>query len=234
MSLIVCTFMVSPFQQNARVVVDTTAKKALVIDPGDEVERIYDWVVSQGASVESIFLTHCHIDHAGGVKRLLAVIRGREGAVPLVYYHKNDQMIADNISSYAMMSGLDPQHYCDVPKPFIDLEGKTTFSFSEYTFDLRFVPGHSPGHVVLYLSDADVSFQGDFVQQVDVSGPLLIAGDTLFRGSIGRTDLPGGDHSLLITSIRTQLLSLPEHTIVLSGHGPNTSIGFEREHNPFL
>ncbi|MEK9657919.1 MAG: MBL fold metallo-hydrolase [bacterium] len=234
MALTICTFMVSPFQQNARVVADFDTKQAMVIDPGDEIPRILDWVCEHDLRLETLFLTHCHIDHAGGVKALLEQVSERGMSEPTLYYHRDDKMIADNIEPYALMCGLSAEQYRNVPEPTAFLDVTEPFLFAGRSLELRFVPGHSPGHVVLFIADEEVTFEGDFVTEKVVFGPLLIAGDTLFRGSIGRSDLPGGDGELLLASIRSQLFTLPDQTLVLSGHGPNTSIGREKQHNPFL
>lgn len=234
MTLTVCTFVVSPFAQNARIIADFQTKKALLIDPGDDVQKILNWVCDRNLTVESILLTHCHIDHAGGVKALLKLMQTRGLPCPKLYYHEFEQVIGNHIQAYAKSCGFPDGMFENVPKAHSYLDVSKSFNFSNRCLDILFVPGHSPGHVALYFESESWCFEGDLTIKNCVDTPLLIAGDTLFKGSIGRTDLPGGNHQQLLSSISTQLFCLPDHCLVLSGHGPHTSIGFEKKHNPFF
>lgn len=227
------TFLVSPYQQNARIIIDLEKRRALMIDPGDDVQRLMAFIEKQEVLIESILLTHCHIDHAGGVASVYEYVHQKGIQRPALYFHQNEQALADNIEPYAEISGLSSKQFRNVPKPDAYLDMKRPFVFAGQPLVLRFVPGHSPGHVVLFFNEGAFSFSGAY-SMPDFQGPLLIAGDTLFRGSIGRSDLPGGNGELLLSSIKSQLFSLPDKTVVLSGHGPNTSIGFEKLNNPFF
>ena len=211
MSLIIKSRVVSMYQQNARVLLDTESREACIVDPGANVSELL--AMADGYRVTSVFLTHCHIDHGGGVAELLDLCVPR----PQLFHHSEGQFLGDRIDMQAEMLGLSGQ-YRNVPLPDVDLKGVGTFSVGSYTGKVLDTPGHAPGHVALYFE----------------SEKLVIAGDALFRGSIGRTDLPGGNFELLIRSIRDQLLTLPDETRVLCGHGPDTTIGVERVRNPFL
>ncbi|MBG91229.1 MAG: hypothetical protein CL521_05370 [Actinobacteria bacterium] len=229
MGLKIYTRVVSDFAQNARVLIDEDTQDAVVVDPGADVKRL---LLDVGeATITTIFLTHCHVDHSGGVLDLLTQLKALGRPRPLLYYHSGDQMIANSVELYAQSMGLSG--YSNPPSADVDLAQVEGLNVGEIQGEVRFTPGHAPGHVVWYFSGVEAQLYGEFSKETDFSG-VLLAGDTLFRGSIGRTDLPLGDHQQLIDSIRTQLLSLPDDTLVLTGHGPNTTIGLERESNPFL
>eukprot|EP01047_Picozoa_sp_COSAG01_P000284 COSAG01_NODE_4_length_55812_cov_1344.168109_46_plen_239_part_00 len=228
------TFVVSPYQQNARLLVDIETKEAMLVDPGAEVERMLAVIQKEGYLLKTVFLTHAHIDHAGGVKRLLDMLKQRGDVQPELLYHSIEKQVGAHIKRYAEFSGLDPVDFDDVPEASAYLDQETHLSVGHIQGELRFVPGHSPGHLVLFFSDVELCFEGDLLEQHNFKGNVLIAGDTLFYRSIGRSDLPGGNAELLLQSIQSQLLTLPEDTLVLPGHGPQTSVGVEKRLNPFL
>jgi len=198
-----------PFAENAYFVVDKSTKDAIAIDPGDESDRLIEIVRRHDWNVRYILNTHAHIEHVGAVEALK-----NETGAPF-YLHETEQALLDQLPMQAAMFGL-----VTPPTPSVDgylKEGDTfTFADDKITVSVTETPGHSPGGVTFRVGD------------------VLIVGDTLFAGSIGRTDLPGGDHSTLIRSIREKLLVFPDETVAYPGHGPETTIGQERRTNPFL
>ena len=201
---------VTPFQQNCSVVRCTATNKAAIIDPGGDAEQILDAVSKMGVEVEKILLTHGHLDHAGGVAAVVAALK-----VPVEGPHIGDKPLLEGISRQAQMYGVDGM--TDAWSDRYLVEGDTV-TVGDLTFDVLFVPGHSPGSVVYVSRNAPVAF----------------VGDTIFQGSIGRTDFPGCDHKLFISGIKSKLLTLPPETVCLPGHGPATTIGEEKATNPFL
>ena len=211
--MIIETRAVPPFQKNGYVVACETTRAAVVIDPGDEVDMLLDIVNAQSLSVQSILLTHAHVDHVTGVRRAKQALQ-----VP-VYLHPDDQFLYDAAPQQAAFFGL----HCDA-LPAIDryYDLATTLAFGLYEIEVHHTPGHCPGGVCLAIG-RKASKKED-----------LFVGDTLFAGSIGRTDLPGGDHPTLIRSITQVLFAFGDAAHVYSGHGPQTTIGQERRTNPFL
>jgi len=207
------TAAVPPFMKNGYVVFCDTTREGVVIDPGDEVEELIEEVASRGIVVRAILLTHAHLDHITGVGRAKAALR-----VP-VWLHRDDLFLYDAIEEQARMFGLRATRQPPVDRFYTPGD---PFVFGRHVVDIRHTPGHCPGGVCLAIGPADSPARELFV------------GDTLFAGSIGRTDLPGGDHETLIQSITTELFSYPDETIVHAGHGPDTSIGRERRTNPYL
>ena len=204
---------VPPFQKNGYVVACEKTREAVVIDPGDEVDMLLDVVDRQSLAVRSILLTHAHVDHVTGVARAK-----QELQVP-VYLHRDDQFLYDAAQQQAAFFGLR----CD-PLPAIDRHYTIpeTLAFGAYEVEVHHTPGHCPGGVCLAIG-RKASKKED-----------LFVGDTLFAGSIGRTDLPGGDYATLIRSIKEVLFGFGDAARVYSGHGPHTTIGQERRTNPFL
>lgn len=201
-----------PFMKNGYVLADEASREAVVIDPGDEVDELLDVVAQQGLSVGHILLTHAHLDHITGVRRAKEVL-----GAPVVL-HAADRPLYDAIVQQGQMFGLrvEPQ-----PDPDQYYDGRI-YRFGAYEIRVHHTPGHSPGGVCLQVGRAGED------------GKTLIVGDTLFAGSIGRTDLPGGDLQTLLTSIRTVLFPLGDDAVVYPGHGEPTTIGRERRMNPFL
>jgi hydroxyacylglutathione hydrolase len=195
------------FVENSYLVVDEKARACAIVDPGEEAGLILHKVAASGAAPVAIWLTHGHLDHVLGVARVAAETR-----VP-VFLHPADRPLYDHVPEQAAAFGLrgDPQ-----PPPDRPLTPGESVRVGALAFAVRHTPGHSPGSVCL------------------VGEGVAFVGDVLFQGSIGRTDLPGGDADALIASIERELLVLPDSTIVYSGHGPQTTIGAERRDNPFL
>jgi glyoxylase-like metal-dependent hydrolase (beta-lactamase superfamily II) len=209
----VWTTSAPPFYKNGFVVACERTRQGIVIDPGDDVEQQLAIVRREAVTVTMILLTHAHLDHVTGVAAAKAAL-----AVD-VWLHRDDLFLYEGAVQQGRMFGLDVQ-----PQPAIDrfyAEGES-LTFGDYVVDIRHTPGHCPGGVCLAIGRA-----GD-------QGRELFVGDTLFAGSIGRTDLPGGDLDTLLSSIRNELFVYPEATVVHSGHGPDTTIGEERRTNPFL
>jgi glyoxylase-like metal-dependent hydrolase (beta-lactamase superfamily II) len=211
--MIIETRAVPPFLKNGFVVGCETTRDAVIIDPGDEVAMLLDVVARQSLNVKRILLTHAHVDHVTGVRRAKQALQAP------VYLHRDDQLLYDRAPQQAAFFGL----HCDV-LPAIDryYDLSETLSFGEYEVAIHHTPGHCPGGVCLAIGRKG-SAKDD-----------LFVGDTLFAGSIGRTDLPGGDHATLIRSITQVLFSFGDAARVHSGHGPQTTIGQERRTNPFL
>lgn len=202
---------VTPFQQNCTILFDESEKRGVVIDPGGEVDRILAAINDNGLAIEAIWITHGHIDHAGGAMVLKEALD-----VDIVGPHEADASLLSNLESQAQMFGLpDPVRNC-TPDRYLQ-EGETV-SFAGHDFEVLHCPGHAPGHVVFYNRAAKFAH----------------VGDVLFHGSIGRTDLPGGDHDTLIRSIKEKLLPLGDDVGFICGHGPGGRFGDERRGNPFL
>jgi len=210
MSLCYHVVPVTAFQQNASIVWCPETLKAAVIDPGGDLPRLLAAVAERALVLEQIWLTHAHIDHAGGAGQL-----AREQGLPIVGPHPGDQFWIDALAQQAAMFGLPPA------EPFTPtrwLADGDTVSVGACTLNVRHCPGHTPGHVVFHSPEAKRAF----------------VGDVLFAGSIGRTDFPGGDHAQLIASITERLWPMGDDTVFVPGHGPESTFGRERRSNPFV
>lgn len=200
---------VGMLQCNCSIFGDETSHEAMVIDPGDNIEEIQAILAKHNLSVKSIVITHAHIDHIGGAAKLKAAT----GAP--VYLNHNDQLLYDNLEMQSAWLGMETPERTSIDSRMSDGDsvkvGTTDFHFMH-------TPGHTQGSTCVWIPTEN----------------KLIAGDTLFRDSIGRTDLPGGDGRQILVSIHDKLLSLPDETVVIPGHGRNTTIGREKELNPFL
>jgi len=200
---------VGVLQCNCSIFGDERTREAVVVDPGDETAAILTRLAKHGLRVTAIVITHAHIDHIGGAARLKAAT----GAP--VYMNANDQELYDHLDEQAAWLGMAPP-----TRTAVDVPIREGDSISPGGVEFRFL--HTPGHT-----------QGSVSVWIPAENKLL-AGDTLFRDSIGRTDLPGGDYRQILRSIHTKLLPLAEETIVIPGHGERTTIGREKERNPFL
>ena len=224
------TLIVSPFQQNCRII--TYKGKAIIVDPGDQADDIIQFLSNKNVVCEAVFITHSHIDHVGALADLLKLLSERSHKTVNVYGHKLGKLMRSSIELLAQHYGLSG--FKNAPEPNRYIQGAEQISVIGLTIDVIFTPGHSPDHVVYFLQpESSVNLQDEFSTET-TQDPILIGGDCLFRGSIGRTDLPGGNHDQLIESIKTKLFVLPQNTRVLSGHGPITSIAIEQASNPFL
>ncbi len=202
--------ILGPVYTNTYIVADTQTCEAVVIDPADKGERIHVELNHHSWSLKAIWLTHAHFDHLGGVNHLVNQYQHQ----PPIALHPEDIPLWE-AQGGAQFFGLevDPG-----PKPSLPLQHGQVIKVGELEFEVRHTPGHTPGHVVFY----------------NAQNHVLFCGDVIFRGGIGRTDFPGGSYDALMNSIRSQVLTLPDETRLLSGHGPETTVGWERTHNPFL
>ena len=197
------------FVENCYLVADESQGRAVIVDPGEEAGRFLSELRQRKWAAEAIWLTHAHIDHIMGV----AALREAHPGIP-IYLHLADRPLYDGLAEQGRWMGLSGL----VPPPPADhtLTTGQVMKIGGCEFVVRHVPGHSPGHVAF------------------VGHGMILGGDVLFSGSIGRTDLPGGDFATLMQSIQSEFLTLPDSTVVYSGHGPETTIGVERVSNPFL
>lgn len=206
-------FTFNPFQENTYVLFDET-KECIIVDPGcyepHEEEELTSFIEENELKVVKLVSTHSHIDHVLGNKFVMDTYDVN------LCVHPKDVETLTSVETYAATYGFMNYKPCKEPTHFIKEGENLTFGNSE--LEVRYVPGHAPGHVV-------------FVAMLE---RFVVNGDCLFYGSIGRTDLPGGDHLVLLDSIRKQLFTLPDDFLVYCGHGPETQIGFEKQNNPFL
>ena len=200
---------VGPLQCNCSVIGDESTREGLVIDPGDDIEEVLTLVRKHNLKVKQIVITHAHIDHVGGAMKL----RAATGAAILL--NQNDYALLKMLDAQAAWIGVAPPGKVEIDHSVAQADSIKTGSLSA---DVIHTPGHTEGSICLYFP----------------AEKKLIAGDTLFAGSIGRTDLPGGSFEKIISSLHEKVLALPDDTVVIPGHGPLTTIGEERESNPFL
>lgn len=201
---------VTPFQQNASIVWESATLRAAVVDPGGDVEVLLDAVRQLGVKPEAIWLTHGHIDHAGGAAALARAL-----TVPIIGPHADDAFLLASLPEKGREYGI-PDAEAVTPNRWL-VEGDV-LELGAIVFSVRHVPGHTPGHVV-------------FVQE---AARFALVGDTLFAGSVGRTDFPYGDGPLLVAGIRDKLMTLGDDVTILPGHGPASTIGRERMTDPYV
>lgn len=200
---------VGMLQCNCSIFGDETTREAMVVDPGDEIESILQIIQRHGLTVRSIVITHAHIDHIGGAQKL------KQATGAPVYMNPNDSALQKMLDVQAAMLGMRPVENVEIDSSAKDGD-KLLVGATEV--HVMHTPGHTQGSICLWMPSEN----------------KLIAGDTLFRDSIGRTDLPGGNGKLILQSIHEKLLPLPGETIVIPGHGDTTTIEREKHHNPFL
>jgi glyoxylase-like metal-dependent hydrolase (beta-lactamase superfamily II) len=200
---------VGPLQCNCSIIGDEVSREAMVIDPGDDIADVLALIQKHNLQVKQIVITHAHIDHVGGAMKL----RAATGAPILL--NQNDYTLLKMLDVQAAWIGVPPPGKVDIDHSVGELDKVQAGSL---VAEVMQTPGHTEGSICLYFP----------------AQKKLIAGDTLFAGSIGRTDLPGGSFEKIISSLHEKLLTLPDETIVVPGHGPLTSIGDERDSNPFL
>ncbi len=207
------SFEFSPFQENTYVIADEATREAVIIDPGcyeqAEKETLGQFIADHQLTVKYLLLTHAHLDHVFGV----AYVKRKFGVK--AYLHERDKVIYDDVPNRCALYGLRAYEPADIDGFLTEGE---RYRFGNTALDVIFVPGHAPGHVA-------------FVNHAD---RYVVGGDVLFRGSVGRTDLPHCSHADLMNSIKTQLFTLPDDYVVYPGHGEPTTIGHEKETNPFL
>jgi len=206
----IVTFTLGPAQTNAYLVADSATRDAAVIDPSWDGELILSEARSRGWRIAHLWYTHAHFDHLGGAGAIADALN----PLPLVALHPDDHVLWRSGGGGAAFGfDIDPG-----PEPTIDLVQGQILRLGEVVFEVRFTPGHTKGHCIFYVADSGICFCGDLI----------------FAGSVGRTDLPGGDFATLERSIREQVYTLPDETRLLSGHGPETTVGWEKRSNPFV
>ncbi|MFH2092064.1 MAG: MBL fold metallo-hydrolase [Pseudomonadota bacterium] len=205
--MIIKKLEVGPIMANCYILGCESTKQAVVIDPGDDADRILMELAKSELKVKYLINTHGHFDHVGANKRM------KEATCALIAIHPGDEPMLAELSRAAMMFGLSAENS---PPADVLLNHDDEISFGDITLKVIHTPGHSRGGICLYAKGC------------------LFAGDTLFAGSIGRTDLPGGDYDTLIESIKQRVLILPDRTVVYTGHGSETTIGKEKQNNPFI
>lgn len=216
MTFLLDTIVCPPFGENTYLVGDAASGEAVVIDPGGRIDEILRTAELRGVRITQIWGTHSHIDHMAGV----AELQRRTGAPFLLHPEAVPMLVG--LPVQAERFGMPP-----VAVPTVQglLAAGDSVSAGQYTFTVRDTPGHAPGHV---------TFVGRDVEYEGVTAPVAFCGDVIFHGSIGRTDLPGGDYALLLGSIEAQILTLDDRTVLFNGHGPATTVGRERRSNPFV
>ncbi len=210
MSLSLQLFTVGPLQENCYLLFDEASRQAVLIDPGEEAPKLLKALESQRLRLQAIWLTHSHFDHIGAI----ADIQDALGDIP-VYLHPEDKIIYTNSYKAAQLWEIP---FRQPQTQTLDLADGQMLNLAGAEVHCLFTPGHAPGHIAFYVP----------------SGGFVLSGDALFKGGIGRTDFIMGNHKQLLESIRNKLFSLPDETVVYSGHGPKTTIGFEKQTNPFL
>ena len=196
-------------QCNCSVFGDEKSREAIVIDPGDEIEKITAILREHQLKVTAIVITHAHIDHVAGAQKLRALTQAP------VYMNERDKALLDMLDVQANWIGMATPPRTEVDVPATEA---TVLNLGNAAFQVMQTPGHTPGSLAIWIASEN----------------KLVAGDTLFRDSIGRTDLPGGNSRQILSSIKTRLLNLPDETVVIPGHGQTTTIGREKKRNPFL
>jgi len=214
------TFVLSAFQQNTRVVSCDATKQAICIDPAEPSQKVVDYIRGSDLDLRSIILTHGHLDHIGGTGALAAEFPDAE-----ILLHKDEMYLYEVLPQQPLFMGVQPHEmramgmeYAPAPEPSRFVEHGELLEIGNLRFEIRHCPGHTLGHIVL----------------AEKNQRAVFTGDCLFSGTVGRTDLPGGDHEQLIASIRENVLSLGDDFTVYCGHGDETTIGRERATNPFL
>jgi len=206
----IVSFTLGPVQTNAYLVADSDTKEAAVIDPAWNGHIILAEAQKRGWRIAHLWYTHAHFDHIGGAGAIADALN----PLPLVALHPHDHVLWRAGGGGAIFGfDIDPG-----PEPTIDFYQGQILRLGSVEFEVRFTPGHTPGHCILYVPSSDACFCGDLI----------------FAGSVGRTDLPGGNWEQLVESIKTQVFTLPDETRLFSGHGPESTVGEEKKGNPFV
>jgi glyoxylase-like metal-dependent hydrolase (beta-lactamase superfamily II) len=204
------SLVVGPFQSNCHVVACTETNDAVIIDAGDDAARILSLVRTMGVNVKAVVSTHAHLDHVAGLAGVVEAL-----GVP-VFMHADETPMYEGVGQQAQMFGLPRPKTVPIHRWLAEGD---VINVGKLRGEVMLMPGHTPGHIIVVFKDE--------------TPPRAVVGDVLFQGSIGRTDLPGGDHDVMMKTLE-RFLPLPDDTIVYSGHGPETTIGDEKKWNPFL
>lgn len=204
------SLVVGPFQSNCHIVACSDTSDAVIFDAGDEASRILAAVRRMGVAVKAVINTHAHIDHVTGLAGVVDAL-----GVP-VFMHREEAPMYEGVGQQALMFGLAPPRIVPIHRWLAEGD---VINVGKLRGEVMLMPGHSPGHIIVVFKDE--------------APPRAIVGDVLFQGSIGRTDLPGGDHEVMMKTLE-RFLPMPDATVVYSGHGPETTIGEEKRWNPFL
>ncbi|HET9906470.1 MAG TPA: MBL fold metallo-hydrolase [Anaerolineales bacterium] len=219
----IVSFTLGPAQTNAYLVADSETKEAAVIDPSWDGHIILEAAQKRGWRIGHLWYTHAHFDHIGGAGAIADALN----PLPLVALHPNDHVLWRAGGGGAFFGfEIDPG-----PEPTIDFTHGQILRLGSVEFEIRFTPGHTLGHCILYVANPRAERSETSVER---SRSVCFCGDVIFAGSVGRTDLPGGDWNTLEKSIREQIFTLPDDTRLLSGHGPETTVGEEKRSNPFV
>jgi hydroxyacylglutathione hydrolase len=201
---------VTPFQQNCCLLWDSENREAAIVDPGGDVDRVLEAIKTTGVTPRQILLTHGHIDHAGGADELAERL-----GIPIVGPGEEDTFLLDSLAEVGRGYGMEGVRNC---RPSRFLKHGEEVTVGGLSFEVRACPGHTPGHVVFFIPEHR----------------FALVGDVIFQGSVGRTDLPRGDHAMLLRSIHEQIIPMGDDVAFLCGHGPPSTVGRERQSNPFL
>lgn len=210
MSLDIKVLSLGPMENNTAFLIDTDIKECIIVDPSFGIAQGLAMIEKEGLKIKSIWLTHAHFDHTCGITEIFGSVKN----TPEIALHPAD------LDLYRDRGGAGNFNFTmpSLPLPTKEFSDSEKVSFGGETIEVRHAPGHSQGHVIFY-----------FPQQ-----GVLLSGDVLFNMGIGRTDLPGGSYKQLLNSVQTQIFTLPDETIVYPGHGPRTTVGFEKRNNPYL
>jgi glyoxylase-like metal-dependent hydrolase (beta-lactamase superfamily II) len=222
----IVSFTLGPAQTNAYLVADSKTREAAVIDPAWDGRIILDAAQKRGWRIGHLWYTHAHFDHIGGAGAIADALN----PLPLVALHPNDHVLWRAGGGGAFFGfDIDPG-----PEPTIDFYHGQILRLGNVELEVRFTPGHTPGHCILYVASADPRAPEKHRDYSERSRSVCFCGDLIFAGSVGRTDLPGGNWEQLEESIKTQVFTMPDETRLLSGHGPETTVGEEKRSNPFV
>jgi hydroxyacylglutathione hydrolase len=222
----IVSFTLGPAQTNAYLVADSETKEAAVIDPAWDGHVILAEAQKRDWRIAHLWYTHAHFDHIGGAGAIADALN----PLPLVALHPNDHVLWRAGGGGALFGfDIDPG-----PEPTIDFYHGQILRLGSVEFEVRFTPGHTSGHCILYVADPRAERRGSDARPRSQSGGVCFCGDLIFAGSVGRTDFPGGNWEQLVESIKTQVFPMTDETRLLSGHGPETTVGEEKRSNPFV
>lgn len=230
---------VTVFGQNCRIVFEDESRQAVIVDPGGAPEQLLSVIERNSLNITHVLLTHAHLDHGGAIRPILERLSKMQKNKPVFVAHQCETLLRERLREQALLFGVPSKDFENVPEPDVYAEDGGELNIGTVRGKLLHAPGHSPGHVMLLLdrtawSFADAEADGSLQESKRGESGVLLSGDVLFAGSIGRTDFYGGDYDTLLASIKEKIFVLPDDTVVLPGHGPETTVGREKKSNPFL